>query len=118
MDGLLRHLPDLVDLAIGIPIAQVRLVAEGLGDPTVRGGHADAHVVVLADEQDRHGQPDLHAVAGGVERRQRGGVVDRGIAKGARHDRVVGKVICHPQAPRSGQGEGKAHRLGEVAPDG
>ena len=101
MDRFGGNLPDLVDLALRVPVAQVRLIDEGLGDPAFRRRHADAGLVVLADEQDRHRQADLHAVPRGVDRRERGRVVHRGVAEGRRDDGVLGKAVRDTQAPRT-----------------
>ena len=110
--------PHLVQLAGGQHVAQVRLGGEGLANPVVRGRHADAGAVVLADEQDRHGQADARGIARGVDGRQGSGVVRRGIAERAQHHRVGRQLAIDAQPPRPGQAEGQAHRLRQVAGNG
>ena len=111
-----RHcVPDLVDLTVGRVVAQVLHAREGLLDPAIGGRHADAGSVVLADEQDRHREPDLDRVAGRVDRRQRGGVVGARVAERAGHDRIVRHVQGHSQPPRAGERKGEPHRLRQMA---
>src|SRR6266567_251918 len=72
---ILGDLPDLVELPVREQVAQVRLAAEGGRDPAGRRGDADPGLVVLADEEDWHGETDLDRIARGVDRREGGRVV-------------------------------------------
>ena len=82
------RVPDLVELAVGPEVAQVRRLPKRRRDPAVRASARDADAVVLAHEQDRHRQALPHRVARRVDPRERRGVVGGRVAERADHDRV------------------------------
>ena len=117
-DGAFDAIPYFVELAVGAQVGEVRLVAERLRDPSGWRVDADAGAVVLAYEQDRHGQADARGIPRGVEGRQRRGVVGAGIAERAHHDGIGRETVLDAQAASASQAERHAHRLGQVAGDG
>ena len=91
-------------------------------DPTRRRRYRDAQAVVLADEEQWHGDALPGAPAGRVDRPGRGGVVRRGVTEARDHEGVVrppqrrpepgGQPLLPPDRP------GHAERPGQVAGDG
>ncbi len=98
--------------------ARCGCVAERVRDPALGSRHADAGLVVLADQQQGHRQAQACRVAGGVDGRERRRVVRARVAERAGHDRVAGEAVRHAEALRARQAEGEAHRLRQVAGDG
>ena len=77
--------------------SQVRLRSERVRDPAMGGGHADAGLVVLADQQQWHRQAQPRRVAGGVDGRERGRVVRACVAERAGDDGVGGQAVATPR---------------------
>ena len=76
-------------VAVGALVADARPARERAGDPAGWRRDADPEAVVLAHEEQRHGQVLVRGVAVRVERGLRGGVVQRGVAEAADDDRVA-----------------------------
>ncbi len=117
VDGGPDRLPDLVELAVGPDVGQVREVAERRRDPVARRVDRDAEPVVLAQEHDRDRAPPPVGVARRVDAGEGGGVVGRGVPEGAEDDAVGRDRERVAQPCRARDGERGADRLGRVRPD-
>src|SRR6478735_6818335 len=95
--------------AVGAEVGEAVAVSVVGVDPTLRCFGADANAVVFADVQQRERKPLVGSVNGGVDRTDRGRVVDRRVAETAHRDRVA--------RPWRGDTDFGGSRNGERHPD-
>jgi hypothetical protein len=109
-DRACGRVEDLVELARGAHVGELRQLREAALDPVRRCRHRDADPVVLADQQQRERLAAAARIARRLEAGEGGGVVDGCIAERAAHDRVGGKRRGESESLRASVREGEPDR--------
>ncbi len=104
-------------VTVGRLVAKGGAARERVRDPPGRRRNADPDPVVLADEEQRHGQMLVCRVGRRVERGLGGRVVQRCVAEAADDDRVVGPGALDAELARPVDRDRHPHRAGQVRRD-